>query len=173
MEFIKTKIKDVVIIKPTFFKDDRGMFMEVYQFEKFKKGGINVTFVQDNYVKSLKNTLRGMHYQEKYPQAKLLRCTKGKIFDVAIDIREESPYYKQWVGVELSADNMYQLYIPTGFAHGYYVMSDNAEITYKCSELYHPKYEKIIRWDDPSINIEWPTRNPLLSEKDSKAFYIK
>ena len=169
MKFIKTKIPDVILIKPTIFDDDRGLFTEIYQIKKFEEGGITSEFVQDNYVKSVKNTLRGMHYQYKFPQAKLLRCTKGRVFDVAIDIRENSPYYKQWVGKELTEENMYQLYIPEGFAHGYYVISDEAEVTYKCSNLYYPQYEKIIRWDDPSIKIDWPSDSPLLSKKDSEA----
>ena len=172
MQFIKTEIPDVILIKPTIFKDHRGLFSEYYQIKKFEEGGITSKFVQDNFVKSIKNTLRGMHFQEKYPQAKLLKCIKGTIFDVAIDIRPKSPYYKQWVAKELSEENMYQLYVPEWFAHGYYVISDNAVVTYKCSELYYPEHEKIIRWDDPSFNIDWPTDFPLLSKKDSEALCI-
>ena len=140
--------------------------MESYQIEKFKLGGIDCTFVQDNHVKSLQNTLRGLHFQTFYPQAKLLHCLNGKVFDVAVDFRINSRYFKKWVGVELSEDNKFQLYIPEGFAHGYYVMSETAEIAYKCSDIYHPEYEKGIRWDDPKIGIEWPGTKPVLSDRD-------
>ena len=166
MEFIQTKIPDVILIKPKVFEDQRGFFMESYHVEKFKLAGIDSLFVQDNHAKSVQNTLRGLHFQIKYPQAKLLRCLKGKVFDVAVDLREDSPYYRQWVGEELSEDNKCQLFIPAGFAHGYYVLSETAEITYKCSEIYHPQDEHGLRWDDPDIAINWPGDNPILSEKD-------
>ena len=166
MEFVGTEIPDVILVKPTVIEDHRGFFMESYHIEKFKLGGINRTFVQDNHAKSVKNTLRGLHFQVKYPQAKLLRCLKGKIFDVVVDIRKDSSYYGKWVGVELSEDNKYQLFIPEGFAHGYYVLSETAEIVYKCSEIYHPEDEQGIRWNDPGIAIEWPATDPILSEKD-------
>ena len=169
MEFIQTHIPDIVLIKPNIIQDNRGYFLEFYHIDKFKLGGIDTTFVQDNHSKSVKNTLRGLHFQKKYPQSKLLRCIKGKIFDVAVDIRKDSPYFANWVGKELSEDNKYQLYIPEGFAHGYYVMSETAEISYKCSEIYHPEDEKSIRWDDPEIGVEWPDTEPLLSEKDRVA----
>ena len=132
-----------------------------------KKHNIKIDFVQDNHsLSEKKHTLRGLHFQVKYPQAKLLRCLKGKVFDVAIDIRQDSPFFGKWVGEELSEDNKYQLFIPKGFAHGYYVMSKTAEIAYKCSEIYHPEDQKGIRWDDPDVGIEWPHKNPILSEKD-------
>ena len=166
MEFEQTKIPEVILIKPTVIEDHRGFFMESYHIEKFKLGGIDCTFVQDNYAKSVQNTLRGLHFQVKYPQAKLLRCLKGKVFDVAVDIRQGSPFFGKWVGEELSEDNKYQLFIPQGFAHGYYVMSETAEIAYKCSEIYHPQDEQGILWDDPDIAIEWPVKNPILSKKD-------
>ena len=166
MEFIQTEIPDIILVKPNVIEDHRGFFMESYHIEKFKIGGINCTFVQDNYAKSVQNTLRGLHFQVQYPQAKLLRCLKGKVFDVAVDIRQDSPYFGKWVGEELSEENKYQLYIPEGFAHGYYVLSKSAEITYKCSEIYHPQDEQGIRWDDPDIAINWPGDNPILSEKD-------
>ena len=140
--------------------------MESYHIDKFNSGGIKCNFVQDNHAKSVQNTLRGLHFQALYPQAKLLRCLKGKVFDVAVDLRKDSPYYGQWVGEELSWDNKCQLFIPAGFAHGYYVLSETAEITYKCSEIYHPEDEQGLRWDDPDIAIEWPGTDPILSEKD-------
>ena len=168
MEFVQTEIPEVILIKPNVTEDHRGFFMESYHIEKFKMGGINTIFVQDNYVRSVKNTLRGLHFQVKFPQAKLLRCLRGKVFDVAVDIRKDSPYFGKWVGEELTEDNKFQLYIPTGFAHGYYVMSERADIAYKCSDIYHPDHEEGIRWDDPDIGIEWPGTEPLLSEKDIK-----
>jgi len=166
MEFIQTEIPDIILVKPNVIEDHRGFFMESYHIEKFKIGGINCTFVQDNHAKSVQNTLRGLHFQVQYPQAKLLRCLKGKVFDVAVDIRQNSPYFGKWVGEELSEENRCQLYIPEGFAHGYYVMSETAEIAYKCSEIYHPRDEHGIRWNDPEIAINWPGDNPILSEKD-------
>ena len=166
MEFIQTEIPDIILVKPNVIEDHRGFFMESYHIEKFKNGGINCTFVQDNHAKSVQNTLRGLHFQVQYPQAKLLRCLKGKVFDVAVDIRQDSPYFGKWVGEELSEENRYQLYIPEGFAHGYYVMSETAEIAYKCSEIYHPLDEQGLRWNDPEIAINWPSQNPILSAKD-------
>ena len=166
MEFIQTKIPDVILIKPNVFEDQRGFFMESYHVEKFKLAGIDSTFVQDNHAKSVKDTLRGLHFQVNFPQAKLLRCLKGKVFDVAVDLRKDSTYYGQWVGEELSEDNKCQLFMPAGFAHGYYVLSETAEITYKCSEIYHPQDVHGLRWNDPDIDINWPGDNPILSEKD-------
>ena len=173
MEFIQTEIPDVILVKPMVIEDHRGFFMESYHIEKFKLGGIDCTFVQDNYARSVQNTLRGLHFQVKYPQAKLLRCLQGKVFDVAVDIRKDSPYFGKWVGVELSEDNKYQLFIPEGYAHAYYVMSDTAEISYKCSEIYHPEYEQGIIWNDRDIGIDWPGKNPLLSAKDQSLPLLK
>ena len=167
MEFIQTKISEVILVKPTVIKDHRGFFIESYHIEKFTIGGIKCKFVQDNHVKSVQNTLRGLHFQVNFPQAKLLRCLKGKVFDVAVDIRKDSSTYGKWVGEILSDENKHQLFIPAGFAHGYYVMSETAEITYKCSEIYHPEYEHGLRWNDPNIAIEWPALNPILSNKDA------
>ena len=172
MEFEQTEIPEVMLVKPTVIKDHRGFFMESYHIEKFNIGGIDCAFVQDNHVRSVFNTLRGLHFQVKYPQAKLLRCLKGKVFDVAVDIRQNSPSYGQWVGEELSEDNKYQLFIPEGFAHGYYVMSEIAEIAYKCSEIYHPEAEQGIRWNDPNIAIEWPGLKPILSDRDANLQYL-
>ena len=166
MEFKQLSIADIILIKPSIFEDHRGFFMESYHIEKFILGGIDCTFVQDNHIKSVQNTLRGLHFQVQFPQAKLLRCLKGKVFDVAVDIRKDSPFFSKWVGVELSEENKYQLFIPQGFAHGYYVMSETAEIIYKCSDIFHPKDEQGIRWDDPELGIEWPGIEPVLSERD-------
>ena len=173
MEFIQTEIPDVILVKPSVIKDHRGFFMELYHIEKFSMGGIDCTFVQDNHAKSIQNTLRGLHFQVNFPQAKLLRCLKGKVFDVAVDIRKNSPFYGKWVGEELSQENKYQLFIPEGFAHGYYVLSETAEITYKCSEVYHPEDEQGFRWDDQEIGIEWPETEPILSRKDQLLPFLK
>ena len=167
MEFIQTEISDVILVKPELIKDHRGFFMESYHIEKFTIGGIKCKFEQDNHTKSVQNTLRGLHFQVNFPQAKLLHCLKGKVFDVAVDIRKDSLTYGKWVGEILSDENMHQLYIPAGFAHGYYVMSETAEIAYKCSEVYHPEDELGLRWNDPDIAIEWPALNPILSNKDA------
>ena len=166
MEFEQTEIPEVILIKPRLIKDHRGFFMESYHIEKFNMGGIDCTFVQDNHVKSVKNILRGLHFQVEYAQGKLLRCLQGEVFDVAVDIRKNSHYYGKWVAEILSDVNKYQLFIPKGFAHGYYVMSETAEIAYKCSDIYHAEDEKGIIWNDPEIGIDWPGLNPILSEKD-------
>lgn len=173
MEFVQLSIPEVILIRSTLFEDNRGFFMESYHIKKFHLGGIKSIFVQDNHVKSIKNTLRGLHFQVQFPQAKLLRCLKGKIFDVAVDIRKESPYYKSWIGEELSEDNKNQIFVPEGFAHGYYVMSETAEIVYKCSNIYHPEDEQGIIWNDPEIGIEWPTEAPILSERDKNNNLLK
>ena len=166
MEFIQTEISDVILVKPELIEDHRGFFMESYHLEKFTIGGIKCNFVQDNHAKSVQNTLRGLHFQVNFPQSKLLRCLKGRVFDVAVDIRKDSSTYGKWVGEILSDENKHQLFIPAGFAHGYYVMSETAEIAYKCSEIYHPEDELGLRWNDPDIAIEWPALNPILSDKD-------
>ena len=167
MEFQHLSIPEVILIKPVAFEDHRGFFMESYHINKFHLGGIDCVFVQDNHVKSAINTLRGLHFQLQHPQAKLLRCLKGKVFDVAVDIRQSSPTYTQWVGKELSEENKHQLFIPEGFAHGYYAMTDIVEIAYKCTDTYHPEDEQGIIWNDPTIGIQWPGENPILSDKDA------
>lgn len=173
-EFEKLKPEGLVLIKPKFFRDNRGFFAEVYKKSDFEKAGIKTDFVQDNHSRSSRNVIRGLHYQkEPYLQAKLVRCIKGKIFDVAVDIRKDSPYFKKWVGVELSEENGYMFYIPEGFAHGFLVLSDEAEIIYKCSKEYMPEYDTGIRYDDPDLNINWGINNPVLSEKDSRLPYLK
>ena len=175
-EFLKTEIPEVIIVKPRGFGDRRGFFMESYKKSEFERAGIPTNFVQDNHSKSIKNVLRGLHFQkEPYGQGKLVRCIKGKIFDVAVDIRENSSTFKKWVGVELSEENKLMLWIPRGFAHGFLTLTEDAEIIYKVSENeYAPNYEASIRWNDPEIGISWPLfgKEPILSEKDMEAPFL-
>ncbi|RWX56600.1 dTDP-4-dehydrorhamnose 3,5-epimerase [Photobacterium chitinilyticum] len=175
MKVIDTKIPDVKIIEPTVFGDDRGFFMETWRQDRFDELVVKRTFVQENHSKSLKGVLRGLHYQTENTQGKLVRVVSGKIFDVAVDIRKESPTLGQWVGVELSEDNKRQLWIPEGFAHGFYVISNEAEFVYKCTDYYNPQAEVSVRWDDPVLNITWPLKgaDPLLSHKDAKGVFFE
>ena len=169
--FTKTSIDGVIIIEPTVFGDERGYFMETYQKEEFKQLGLDVDFVQDNQSSSHKGVLRGLHFQYNQPQGKLVRVISGEVFDVAVDLRKDSPTYGKWEGVTLSADNKKQLYIPPGFAHGFVVLSDSAEFTYKCTDYYKADDEGGIQWDDPEIGINWPIDDIdeiILSEKDKK-----
>lgn len=170
-KIVKTKIEDLLIIESTSYSDQRGFFMESYNEKTFFELGIKEKFVQDNHSKSTKGVLRGMHYQEKNAQSKLIRVIKGKIYDVAIDLREESSTYKKWVGVVLSDENRLQFFIPKGFAHGFLVLSDQAECVYKCSDFYDSTDERGILWNDPEINIQWPLEgieSIILSEKDKQ-----
>ena len=165
--FNETKIKDVYVIDVKTYGDNRGYFMETYKESDFKEAGLDYNFVQDNQSSSRKGVLRGLHFQKTHPQAKLVRVLKGEVFDVAVDLRKDSPTYGQWVGVVLSEENKRQFMIPRGFAHGFVVMSDYAEFAYKCDELYHPEDEGGIMWNDPAIGIEWPEVGEIiLSEKD-------
>ena len=165
--FNETKIKGVYIIDVKTYGDNRGYFMETYKESDFKAAGLDYNFVQDNQSSSRKGVLRGLHFQKTHPQAKLVRVLKGEVFDVAVDLRKNSPTYGQWVGVVLSEENKRQFMIPRGFAHGFVVMSDYAEFAYKCDELYHPEDEGGIMWNDPAIGIEWPEVGEIiLSEKD-------
>lgn len=165
--FNETKIKDVFIIEVKTYGDNRGYFMETYKESDFKAAGLDYNFVQDNQSSSRKGVLRGLHFQKTHPQAKLVRVLKGEVFDVAVDLRKNSPTYGQWVGVVLSEENKRQFMIPRGFAHGFVVMSDYAEFAYKCDELYHPEDEGGIMWNDLAIGIEWPEVGEIiLSEKD-------
>lgn len=167
--FTKTSIDGVVIVDVKQYGDDRGYFMETYKSTDFAKGGITSVFVQDNQSMSTRGVLRGLHFQIDHPQAKLVRVISGEVFDVAVDLRRDSATFGAWEGVILSAKNRRQLFIPRGFAHGFYVLSDTAEFCYKCDDTYHPNDEGGIRWDDPDINIEWPLVEGvpvLLSEKD-------
>ena len=170
-KFIKTSIEGVIVIEPTAFGDERGFFMETYQKEDFYNNGITADFVQDNHSMSAKGVLRGMHYQINHPQSKLVRCVAGEVFDVVIDLRKNSPTFGHWEGVTLSAENKKQLFIPKGFAHGFLVLSDKAELIYKVDDYYHPNDEGGIMWNDPQIGINWPITDGMeliLSEKDKK-----
>ena len=165
-----TDLPGVLIITPRVFKDARGFFFESYNAEQFKARGIDTVFVQDNHSQSTRGTLRGLHFQlPPMAQDKLVRCVRGAIWDVAVDIRASSPTFGRWVGVELSADDFRQLYVPSGFAHGFCVLSDEAEVLYKASTVYSPAHERGIAWDDPDIGITWPTAEPLLSDRDWRA----
>lgn len=167
--FHSMKTDGMFLIEPTVFGDNRGYFMETYNYEDFKDNGLDVTFVQDNQSRSRKGVLRGLHFQTRRPQGKLVRVTSGKVFDVGVDIRPNSKTFGKWDGAILSDENKCQLYIPEGFAHGFLVLSDIAEFVYKCTDLYDPGYEGGIRWDDSNIGIDWPTEEGveiLLSDKD-------
>lgn len=167
--FTETKIKGVYIIDTKVYGDHRGYFMETYKEEEFKASGLHYKFVQDNQSSSCKGVLRGLHFQKTYPQAKLVRVLKGKVFDVAVDLRKGSETYSQWVGIILSEENKRQFMIPRGFAHGFVVVSDYAEFAYKCDELYHPEDEGGLIYNDPDIAVEWPdVGEVILSEKDKK-----
>lgn len=166
---LMASLPGIVIIEPKLNADQRGYFFESYQLKRYQALGIDQTFVQDNVSRSCKNTLRGLHYQSKNQQAKLVSVLRGEIFDVAVDIRPHSPTFKQWIAVVLSDQNHKQLYIPAGMAHGFYVLSEVADVHYKCSDYYNSEYETGIIWDDPELAIEWPLQaEPLLSEKDSQ-----
>jgi len=175
MKIIKTSIPDVLIIEPEVFSDDRGFFFESFNKALWQEAtGVKVDFVQDNHSRSVKNVLRGLHYQIRQPQGKLVRIIVGEVFDVAVDLRKTSPTFGKWVGVKLSSENKYQLWVPKGFAHGFLVLSDVAEVLYKTTDYYAPEHERSIIWNDPDIGIEWPLRNkPLLSKKDNLASPFK
>ena len=166
-------LPEVIIIEPDLFADERGYFMETYHQEKFTGGGIDLRFVQDNQSMSARGTLRGLHYQIKRPQGKLVRVLLGEVFDVSVDIRRSSPNFGKWFGITLSADNKKVVYIPPNFAHGFCVLSDKAEFFYKCSDFYEPDYERAIRWDDQDLAIDWPIRDPILAEKDATCPFLK
>jgi dTDP-4-dehydrorhamnose 3,5-epimerase len=170
MQFIPTQIPDVIVIEPKIFGDERGFFLETYQSKKFAAAGITATFVQDNHSGSRRGALRGLHYQIRYPQAKLVRVIGGEIFDVAVDIRRSSPSFGQWTGVHLSDENKRQVWVPVGFAHGFYVLSEWAEVIYKTSDFYAPEWERTLLWNDPALGIKWPLiedKNPTLSTRDA------
>jgi|TARA_B110000879_G_scaffold142705_1_gene185622 dTDP-4-dehydrorhamnose 3,5-epimerase len=171
MKITKTAIPDVLIFEPTVHGDSRGYFMETFRLADFADAGDALNFVQDNQSKSSQGTLRGLHYQLNFPQGKLVRVLSGEVFDVAVDIRKNSPTFGQWVGELLSAENYKQLWVPPGFAHGFYVTSESAELSYKCTEYYHPEDDHSLLWNDSSIAIEWPlvSDSPLLSNKDQNA----
>lgn len=175
MKFQRTDIPEVILISPDIHRDERGYFMETYQKERYFSIGINYEFVQDNQSSSIKGTLRGLHYQIVKPQGKLVRALQGEIFDVAVDLRKESPYFGKWVGEILSAENQNQLWIPPGFGHGFFTLSDQADVFYKATDYYFPEGERCIRWDDPNIGVDWPIAakdKPIVSEKDSMGFNL-
>lgn len=168
-EFVPLEIPGLQLIKPRVFGDDRGFFLELYKYSDFCRAGIKERLVQDNYSKSTKGVLRGLHFQKNpNAQGKLISCIKGRIYDVAVDIREGSPYYGKWVGAELTEENKHLLFVPPGFAHGFQVISEMAEVMYKCSEEYSSAEDRGIIWNDPRIRIAWPLDRPLLSEKDKR-----
>lgn len=175
MKVIDTEIKEVKIIEPDCFGDHRGWFMESYSLEKFKNAGIDVVFTQDNHsFSAAKGTLRGLHFQNHpMAQTKLVRCTKGKILDIAVDIRKNSSTYMKWISVELSEENKKQLLIPQGFAHGFVTLTDDVEVQYKVDNGYSKEHDRGIRFDDPSIGVKWGIENPILSEKDIHAPLLK
>lgn len=168
-EFKRLEIPEVVLITPKVFSDERGFFMEIYDYKTFSDFGIKNRFVFDTYSRSARNVLRGLHFQKgDAAQAKLVRCISGEIFDVAVDMRKNSPTFGKWLSVILSGANKQALFIPRGFAHGFYVLSDTAEIQYKIDNVYSPKDEAGVIWNDPKLGIKWPSKKPILSEKDKK-----
>jgi dTDP-4-dehydrorhamnose 3,5-epimerase len=169
MEFRPLKLDGVILVTPDVWRDERGYFLETHHRDKYAEGGIPETFVQDNQSFSYGRVLRGLHAQLRHPQGKLVRAIVGEIFDVAVDIRPDSPTFGQWVGETLSGDNARQLYVPPGFAHGFCVLSETAHVQYKCTDVYRPGDEIGILWNDPDIGVEWPARDPILNEKDRKA----
>lgn len=174
MEVIKTQIDGVLLVKPKIFGDVRGYFVETWQKQRYEECGIDLPFVQDNHSKSSKGILRGLHFQKNHPQGKLVMVSYGEVFDVAVDIRENSPTFGKWYGAILNQENQNQLWIPPGLAHGFVVLSDVAYFHYKCTDYYHPNDEGSIRWNDPELAIDWPIDfEPLLSDKDSKAPWFK
>ncbi|HIZ43771.1 MAG TPA: dTDP-4-dehydrorhamnose 3,5-epimerase [Firmicutes bacterium] len=164
-------IEGLYVIEPTVFPDSRGYFMETYNYNDFKEAGLDMVFVQDNQSMSVRGVLRGLHFQKQFPQGKLVRVVRGKVFDVAVDLRADSATYGKWFGVELSAENKKQFYISPGFAHGFLVLSDEAEFVYKCTDFYHPGDEGGVAWNDPDIGVEWPLEDGvslIISDKDQK-----
>ena len=171
MKFSPTSIPEVVLIEPRVFSDERGFFMEVYQAERFNEAGISGTFVQDNHSRSRRGTMRGLHYRIRRPQGKLVRAVRGEIYDVAVDLRRSSPTFGRWTAARLSAENKRQLWVPAGFAHGFYVLSEWADVVYKVTDFYVPGAERTLIWNDPAIGIEWPLldgKAPVLSDKDAE-----
>ena len=172
--FTNTKIQGLSVITPRLFPDDRGFFMETYKESDFIKAGIDERFVQDNHSRSSKGTLRGLHFQRPpFAQAKLVRCTRGRLWDVAVDLRPSSPTYRRWHGVELSEENRVMFFIPAGFAHGFVALEDGTELQYKCSAEYNAQSDGGVRWDDPDLAIDWPIKDILVSPKDAALPYLK
>lgn len=175
MDYQPLSIPDVVLMTPKVFGDERGFFLETFRQSEFEKHCGNYTFVQDNHSKSAKGILRGLHYQLENPQGKLVRVTRGEVFDVAVDLRKDSPTFRQWAGAMLSEENKQMLWVPPGFAHAFYVTSEEAEFLYKCTDYYAPGDEYSIRWDDPDLAIDWPLKGeaPRVSEKDGNGLLFK
>lgn len=170
MQLIPTRIPDVLILEPVVHGDHRGFFLETYRKEVFTAAGVDVDFVQDNHSKSARGVLRGLHYQLQQPQGKLVRVVQGEVFDVAVDLRRSSPTFGQWVGELLNEDNKCAMWVPPGFAHGFVVISETAEVTYKCTTYYAPQHERTLLWNDPALGIDWPPVGEVqLSEKDRLA----
>ena len=166
MKFIRTELPDVIIIEPDIYRDSRGFFLETYHEARYREGGVPGPFVQDNHSRSLRGTLRGLHAQSRRAQGKLVRVIQGEIFDVAVDVRRGSPTFGRWSAARLSAENFLQCWIPPGFLHGFHVLSESAEVEYKCTDLYDPADEFGVVWNDPQIGIDWPVESPILSAKD-------
>jgi dTDP-4-dehydrorhamnose 3,5-epimerase len=175
MKIIETAIPEVKIIELNAFGDSRGVFFENFHAQRYQEIlGIHDEFVQDNFSRSQKNVLRGLHHQVEQPQGKLVTVLSGRVYDVAVDVRDGSPTYGHWVSVELSTENKRQFWIPKGFAHGFYVLSDSADFYYKCTDYYRPEAEKTLMWDDPTLDIQWPiSGKPIISDKDKKGYYLK
>lgn len=172
MKFTPCAIPDIILIEPAVYGDERGFFMETWQEQRFAEAGITGRFVQDNHSRSARGVLRGLHYQIRQPQGKLVRVISGEIFDVAVDLRRDSPHFGQHVAITLNAGNRHMLWVPPGFAHGFYVTSESADFVYKCTDFYAPEHERSLRWDDPALGIDWPLvegRPPSLSAKDRDA----
>lgn len=171
MKFVETPLKDVYVLEPAVFGDQRGFFLETWNREKFLDAGFDLDFMQDNHSRSARGILRGLHYQREHTQGKLVRVTSGEVFDVAVDLRQNSPTFGKWFGINLSAENHRMLWVPPGFAHGFYVTSDYADFIYKCTDIYHPASEESLSWNDPTVGIEWPVPEgeaPQLSAKDAE-----
>ena len=169
MKFVETPLKDVYLLEPKVFGDPRGFFLETWNIDTFREAGFEIDFMQDNHSRSARGILRGLHFQTEHTQGKLVRVTSGEVFDVVVDLRRSSPTLGQWYGVSLSAENHRMLWVPPGFAHGFYVVSEYADFLYKCTDIYHPPSEKTLAWNDPTVGIEWPVpagEEPQLSAKD-------
>lgn len=168
MRFRPLRLEGVVLVEPRVFGDERGFFLETFREDRYGEELLEAgqRFVQDNHSRSSRGVLRGLHFQTRRPQGKLLRCVRGEIYDVAVDVRRGSPQFGQWIAVTLSAENKHQLYVPPGYAHGFQVLSDSADVEYKCTDYYDPEGEGGVRWDDPALAIPWPVANPVVSDKD-------
>jgi dTDP-4-dehydrorhamnose 3,5-epimerase len=169
VKVVATELEGVVLVEPRVHRDARGFLLESYHQRRYRQEGIDATFVQDNHSRSVRGTLRGLHAQNPHPQGKLVRVIEGEVWDVAVDIRRGSPTFKHWMGFTLSAENFRQLYLPPGFAHGFYVLSDSAQLEYKCTDFYAPEHDLTIAWNDPELAIDWPVKDPVLSDKDRQA----